>query len=146
MRPTNFPALRIAQLVSLYHLHQNLFSKLTQVSKIEVFYSLFTVSLPSFWQQHYTFETVSKKSTNRLSKAFIDLLIINTIIPLKFVYEKSRGGVNEVEIRSVLNQLKPKKKTQLYPSLKVLKLLQNRPLILRAYWSLKIIIAHPNVF
>lgn len=109
MRPTNFPTLRIAQLVSLYHLHQNLFSKLMQVSKIEVFYSLFTVSLPSFWQQHYTFETVSKKSTKRLSKAFIDLLIINTIIPLKFVYEKSRGGVNEVEIRSVLNQLKPEK-------------------------------------
>lgn len=109
MRPTNFPTLRIAQLVSLYHLHQNLFSKLMQVSKIEVFYGLFTVSLPSFWQQHYTFETVSKKSTKRLSKAFIDLLIINTIIPLKFVYEKSRGGVNEVEIRSVLNQLKPEK-------------------------------------
>ena len=55
MRPTNFPTLRIAQLVSLYHLHQNLFSKLMQVSKIEVFYSLFTVSLPSFCQMHYTF-------------------------------------------------------------------------------------------
>jgi hypothetical protein len=109
MRPTNFPALRIAQLVSLYHLHQNLFSKLMQVSKIEDFYSLIAVSVSSFWQNHYTFETISKKSTKRLSKSFIDLLIINTIIPLKFVYEKNRGGVNEVEMVSVLNQLKPEK-------------------------------------
>ena len=92
MRPNNFPTLRIAQLVSLYHLHQNLFSKLMQVSKIEDFYSLITVSVSSFWQNHYTFETISKKSTKRLSKSFIDLLIINTIIPLKFVYEKNRGG------------------------------------------------------
>jgi hypothetical protein len=109
MRPNNFPTIRIAQLVSLYHLHQNLFSKLMQVSKIEDFYSLLTISISSFWQTHYTFETISKKSTKRLTKSFIDLLIINTIIPLKFVYEKSRGVVNEDEIISVLNQMKPEK-------------------------------------
>tara|TARA_B110000238_G_scaffold21382_1_gene20814 strand:+ start:11187 stop:12461 length:1275 start_codon:yes stop_codon:yes gene_type:complete len=109
MRPNNFPTIRIAQLVSLYHLHQNLFSKLMQVSKIEDFYSLISVSISSFWQTHYTFDTTSRKSTKQLTKSFIDLLIINTIIPLKFVYEKSRGGVDEVEIISVLSQLKPEK-------------------------------------
>ena len=109
MRPNNFPTIRIAQLVSLYHLHQNLFSKLIQISKIEDFYSLISVSISSFWQTHYTFDTTSRKSTKQLTKSFIDLLIINTIIPLKFVYEKSRGGVDVVEIISVLSQLKPEK-------------------------------------
>lgn len=70
---------------------------------------MIAVSVSSFWQNQYTFETISKKSTKRLTKPFIDLLIINTIIPLKFVYEKNRGGVDEVEMISVLNQLKPEK-------------------------------------
>ena len=97
LRPNNFPTIRLSQLASLYRLHQNLFSKLMQVSKIEDFYSLIAVSVSSFWQNHYTFETISKKSTKRLSKSFIDLLIINTIIPLKFVYEKNRGGVMKLK-------------------------------------------------
>ena len=109
MRPNNFPTIRIAQLGSLYHLHQNLFSKLMQISKTEDFYSLIAVSISSFWQTHYTFDTISKKSTKQLTKSFIDLLIINTIIPLKFVYEKSRGVINEDEIVSVLSQMKPEK-------------------------------------
>ena len=34
MRPSNFPTIRIAQLASLYYKHQNLFSKLMQVSDV----------------------------------------------------------------------------------------------------------------
>jgi hypothetical protein len=109
MRPNNFPTIRIAQLVSLYHLHQNLFSKLIMVSKVEDFYSLFSITISEFWQTHYTFETPSKKSPKKLTKSFIDLLIINTVIPLKFVFEQSRGIVNEEDILTILNQIKPEK-------------------------------------
>jgi len=109
MRPTNFPTIRMAQLGSLYHLHQNLFSKLMQVSKSEDFYSLFSVSISAFWQTHYTFETSSKKSPKKLTKAFVDLLIINTIIPLKFVFEKQKGILNATDILAILHQIKPEK-------------------------------------
>jgi hypothetical protein len=121
MRPNNFPTIRIAQLVSLCHLHQNLFSKLIQVTKIEDFYALFSVSISDFWQAHYTFETTSKRSLKKLTKSFIDLLIINTIIPLKFVYEKGRGVVNEEDILLILNQMKPEKNSIIskFASLKV---------------------------
>ena len=109
MRPNNFATIRIAQLVALYHQHQQLFSKILEVSKLEDFYMLFSVEVNDFWKSHYTFEAISKKSSKRLTQSFIDLLIINTIIPLTFVYEKSRGGVDEEKLLQLIRQLKPEK-------------------------------------
>ncbi|MCH3885752.1 DUF2851 family protein [Tenacibaculum aquimarinum] len=111
MRPNNFPTIRIAQLVSLFNKHQNLFSKLIEVTKIEDFYSLLSVEVNDFWKTHYTFETTSKKSAKKLTKSFIDLLLINTIIPLKFQYLKSRGEVDEEDFLQLIQQLKPEKNT-----------------------------------
>jgi hypothetical protein len=109
MRPHNFPTIRIAQLASLFFTHQNLFSKLMSITKKEEFYILFSFSIQEFWKTHFTFESVSKKSLKKLSKAFIDLLLINTIIPLKFVFLQSRGEVDEEEIMQLINQLSPEK-------------------------------------
>jgi hypothetical protein len=109
MRPHNFPTIRIAQLASLFFTHQNLFSKLMSNTKKEEFYILFSFSIQEFWKTHFTFESVSKKSLKKLSKAFIDLLLINTIIPLKFVFLQSRGEVDEEEIMQLINQLSPEK-------------------------------------
>jgi hypothetical protein len=109
MRPNNFPTLRIAQLVSLLHLQQNLFSKLITIAKVEDFYDLFSIEIHTFWKTHYTFETTSKKSPKKLTRSFIDLLIINTIIPLKFVYKKRRGDLNEDTFIEILKQVKPEK-------------------------------------
>jgi hypothetical protein len=110
MRPTNFPTIRIAQLVALFHKHQNLFSKLMQLNKIEDFYSLFSVEVNNFWKEHYTFETESKKTLKKLTKSFVDLLLINTIIPLQFVYKQSKGEeVNEEGFFKLIKQIKPEK-------------------------------------
>ncbi|CAM1355175.1 DUF2851 family protein [Tenacibaculum halocynthiae] len=109
MRPANFPTIRFAQLVALMHTHQNLFSKLMKCKKLNEFYDLFLVEINNFWKEHYTFETTSKKSSKRLTKSFIDLLIINTVIPLKFVFFKGRGGVNEDDILNLIKELKPEK-------------------------------------
>ena len=109
MRPNNFPTIRIAQLVALFHKYQNLFSMLTELNKLEDFYNLFSIEVNDFWKTHYTFETESKKSPKKLTKLFIDLLLINTIIPLKFVYQQSRGEVNQDEILKLIQQIKPEK-------------------------------------
>jgi hypothetical protein len=109
MRPNNFPTIRIAQLIALYHQHQNLFSRLMSIEKLEDFYSLFSVEVYDFWKTHYTFEKESKKSTKKLTKSFIDLLLINTVIPLKFVWLQSRGEVEEENILQLIQQLKPEK-------------------------------------
>lgn len=107
MRPNNFPTVRIAQLIALYNKYQNLFSRLIDINKVENFYDLFTGEVNDFWKTHYTFETASKKTDKRLSKSFIDLLIINTIIPLKFVYEQARGEVDQEGLLQLIKQLKP---------------------------------------
>ncbi len=109
MRPANFPTVRIAQLISLYHKHQNLFSKLMNTSHVTGFYEILTVEVDDFWKTHYTFEKSAKKSAKRTTKSFIDLLIINTIIPLKFVYQQAKRTLDEEEILSQIKQIKPEK-------------------------------------
>lgn len=109
MRPTNFPTIRIAQLASLYHKHQNLFSRLMNTSTVKEIYLLFSVDLDDFWKTHYTFQKESSKSVKRITIPFIDLLLINTIIPLKFKYLKSRGEVDETEFLALIQQLKTEK-------------------------------------
>ncbi|WP_111709284.1 DUF2851 family protein [Lutibacter citreus] len=111
LRPSNFPSIRLSQLVSLYSVHQNLFSKIIAAETLNEFYDLFEVKTLPFWETHYTFETESKKSTKKLTKSFIDLLIINTIIPLKFVYLKSMGKSDFNSLLELMEQIKPEKNT-----------------------------------
>jgi hypothetical protein len=109
MRPNNFPTIRIAQLVSLFHKHQNLFSKLMAIQDLKEFYELFSLEIPLFWKTHYNFESISKSSPKKLTKSFVDLLVINTIIPLKFLYQKSSKVVDEDFFLEVLRKMKPEK-------------------------------------
>ena len=109
MRPNNFPTIRIAQFVALYHNCQNLFSKLIVLKEKKEFYNLLSNEVDGFWKTHYTFETTSKKSAKKISKAFIDLLLINTIIPLKLIYLQNRGEAFEDDILQLIQQVNTEK-------------------------------------
>ncbi|WP_417889391.1 DUF2851 family protein [Xanthomarina gelatinilytica] len=91
LRPQNFPTIRLSQLATLYHLHSSLFSQIMEISSLKTIYKLFQVSTSVFWETHYSFGKVSKPSNKKITKAFVDLLIINTIIPLKFAYARHQG-------------------------------------------------------
>ncbi len=109
MRPSNFPTIRIAQLIALLNKEQNLFSKLIKLKQVNDFYNLLNIEVNDFWKEHYTFETTSKKSNKKLSKDFIDLLIINTIIPIKYVYLQHLKQNYKEDIISIISQLKAEK-------------------------------------
>ena len=109
LRPPNFPTIRISQLASLYSSKQNLFSGLIQLKTVNEFYKYLSISTSEFWQTHYTFEKESTKRIKKLTKSFIDLLLINTIIPLKFVYLKQHDKFNQSEFIKLIQQLKPEK-------------------------------------
>ncbi len=109
MRPSNFPTIRIAQFSALYVKHQNLFAEILKNVNVEVIYNMFDIKVDQFWTTHYTFEKESKRASKKLSKEFIDLVIINTIIPLKFVYFKSKGILKEEELLGLVKSLKPEK-------------------------------------
>lgn len=103
LRPPNFPTIRLSQLAMLYHRHQNLFSKVMALQTLEELYEVFDVSTTTFWNTHYTFEKQSKASIKKLTKSFIDLLVINTILPLKFCYAKHGGQQVEEQIIDIAN-------------------------------------------
>lgn len=98
LRPLNFPTIRLAQLASLYNEHQNLFSKIIETNSLEGFYNLFSIETSPFWKTHYTFQKTSKETNKALTKSFINLLLINTILPIKFCYAKHKGNVVNDEI------------------------------------------------
>lgn len=93
-RPDNFPTIRLAQLAMVFHLHKNLFSKIIGAKTIDEIYQTFNVSVSDYWKSHYNFDNASPKKEKSLSKSFIDLLIINTIVPIQFAYANSLGKEN----------------------------------------------------
>jgi hypothetical protein len=105
LRPPNFPTIRLSQLASLYHQHQNLFSKVITINSKEAAYELFKISTSEFWQSHYTFSKSSRKSNKLLTRSFIDLLIINTIVPLQFCYQKQMGKLDEDAIFKLISEV-----------------------------------------
>ena len=109
LRPDNFPTIRLSQLAQLYHLHQNLFSKLIEATSLQDIYDLFTLQVSEYWKTHYQFDKESVKKRKALSSAFIDLLIINTIVPFKFAYNRHIGKETDDEVLDLLTVLKPEK-------------------------------------
>jgi hypothetical protein len=108
-RPDNFPTVRLSQLAALYHQEQNLFSKIVDLKFASEIYKLFG-KLPSvYWQNHYQFDKESPSKKKSLSKSFVDLIIINTILPLQFAYAQSQGKENSDELIGLLYELSPEK-------------------------------------
>ena len=89
-RPDNFPSIRLVQLASLYFHQKNLFSLVMNCSSINQLYQVFNVGVSEYWETHYNFDRESSKKMKKLSKSFIELLVINTIIPLRFTYALSQ--------------------------------------------------------
>ena len=89
-RPDNFPTVRLVQLASLYFHQKNLFSLVMNCSSINELYQVFNVGVSEYWETHYNFDRESSKKMKKLSKSFVDLLVVNTIIPLQFAYARSR--------------------------------------------------------
>jgi hypothetical protein len=92
LRPRNFPTIRWAQLAQLYSVNKAVFSNLIQNSN-QLNTSLFiNVGVSDYWKSHYIFGKDSAKRNKKTSKSFLELLKINTIIPLKYSYEKHIGN------------------------------------------------------
>ncbi|KIA87555.1 DUF2851 family protein [Flavobacterium sp. AED] len=108
-RPDNFPTIRLSQLANLYHSQQNLFSKISTLNSLKDIYGVFQVSASEYWLNHYQFDKESPKKKRSLSKSFIDLIVINTIIPLQFAFAKSQGKEISEDLIGLLNEVAPEK-------------------------------------
>ena len=108
-RPDNFPTIRLAQLAAVYHTHQNLFSKIMAANTLPELHEIFNVQVQPYWLKHYRFDKESPLKRKTLSASFINLLIINTIVPVKFAYAKSTGKDIAEELIVIMQQLDPEK-------------------------------------
>jgi len=108
-RPDNFPTIRLAQLAMLYHKQRNLFSQIIETNDLKSITEIFTVSVSDYWKTHYNFDVKSSFKEKNLSKQFIHLLVINTVIPIKFAYANSQGKENIEELIALLSEIPSEK-------------------------------------
>jgi len=106
IRPANFPTLRISQLANLYHGNTNLFQRFIETEHLDDLYNLFQIKASPYWDNHFTFGKSSKQSIKKLHKNFIDLLLINTLIPLKFCYAQHVGQDWNENLVALISKIK----------------------------------------
>ncbi len=101
LRPSNFPTIRLSQLANLLYHQKQIFSSILLCESTEDCYKILKTSVNEYWQQHYHF---NKESTHKrkksVTKDFMDLLIINIIIPLQYLYY-SKIGDEPMKIKSL---------------------------------------------
>lgn len=92
LRPQNFPHVRIAQLAALYHEQRiNLSRLLNAESRMEI-YDLMQTHVSKYWHTHYTFASATSPETDKsLSEASLNLIAINTVVPLLFAYGRYKN-------------------------------------------------------
>ncbi len=93
LRPANFPTIRIAQMASVLFKSENIFRQILEIEDLDKIKSLFKIEVSGYWLEHYKFGEKSTFKKKRFGKNAINILIINTIVPLLFFY----GEYNNIE-------------------------------------------------
>ena len=86
LRPQNFPHIRISQLANLYYQQKAGLSQLIECETLDELKQVLKSQVTPYWETHYTFGSTSPKNEKHLSYGSINLLMINTAIPMLFAY------------------------------------------------------------
>ncbi|WP_338791519.1 DUF2851 family protein [Bernardetia sp. MNP-M8] len=115
LRPSNFPTVRIAQVIGLVSQQNHLFSIILNAKKLKEFYEFFKTELPTYWKTHYNFGKLNKqeedgtfKENSTLGKDAQQNLIINVVIPIRVAHSLYRQK-EDVLPKIWLNELKTEK-------------------------------------
>jgi hypothetical protein len=90
LRPQNFPHIRLSQLALHYFERRNGLSLLLDCKTIDALRELLQTHATPYWQTHYGFGSESPKKLKKLSATSVDLLLINTAIPMLFAVGRHR--------------------------------------------------------
>ena len=86
LRPQNFPHIRISQLANLYYHQRAGLSQLIECRDMASLAERLHTQVTPYWETHYTFGSESMRNAKQLSPFSINLLIINTCVPVLFAY------------------------------------------------------------
>ncbi len=90
MRPAGFPTIRIAQLATILFQTDQLFSKSLAAGSVPELGNMFDPVVSPYWKQHYRFGQPSAPHSGRLGEEATRRLIINTVVPMIFLFGKLR--------------------------------------------------------
>ena len=91
LRPQNFPHIRISQLANLYYEQKTSLAALTDCDTLKKVRSLMSTHVTPYWETHYTFGNPGPKNAKSLSASSLNLLLINTAIPMLFAYGRHKS-------------------------------------------------------
>ncbi|HUX55684.1 MAG TPA: DUF2851 family protein [Bacteroidales bacterium] len=97
LRPVNFPTIRISQLSALLSIAGGLFSRVMEAKEIIELREVFEVSASEYWYNHFVFGKKSRNISKNTGSQATDIFLINAVIPVIFVYGRSRDCQNICE-------------------------------------------------
>lgn len=109
LRPDNFPSLRLAQLAALYASNKRIFQELMEAKDLQSTKDLFILNVSPYWKCHYNFGKAHSEKDKKLSPSFLDLIIINCLIPIKHTYFQFIGEKDEQSLQDLINEIKSEK-------------------------------------
>jgi hypothetical protein len=109
LRPANFPTIRLAQFADLVFQQPHLFSLFNNTLSYQRLAHQLKCKQSSYWIHHYTFGTQADAEIPFMGKNSIDLVIINTLVPLLIAYGKyQRDQSEKIDLAiQILHQIKP---------------------------------------
>jgi hypothetical protein len=108
LRPANFPTIRLAQFASLIHQSSHLFSRVLESTSVKELRNFFSADVSPYWKTHYKPDSEIKKTLHQPGNSFIENIIINTVVPVVYLYGKERG-LEEIQQKALnwLEEIKP---------------------------------------
>ena len=97
LRPSNFPTIRLVQFAKLIHGSAYLFSKCVESSSLMEVRKLLDVHLSGYWENHFQLDKPSFIRSKTLGELSVNVLIINTIVPLMFQFGKRKNKPERME-------------------------------------------------
>jgi hypothetical protein len=97
LRPANFPTVRISQLAAMLSISGGLFSRALEAVSIMQLKEVFEVAASEYWNNHFIFGKKTGSSVKNTGTQAVCIFLINAVIPVIFVYGKSRDSNNICE-------------------------------------------------
>ncbi len=92
LRPVNFPTIRISQLAGLLCRGMSLFGMVKSSDSLEELSEIFNCEASKYWDNHFIFGSYKKGKRKSTGSTINNVLLINTVIPLLFLYGKETGN------------------------------------------------------
>jgi hypothetical protein len=111
LRPANYPTIRLSQLARLYHRTPLLLGEILTSNDLSKWSDLFDVKAAVYWDTHHLFDKKADTREKGITTTFLNLIIINCILPIKFAYHKHQGNTDLEFLLDIAKDIPAEKNT-----------------------------------